>query len=284
MILVTGATGKIGTALVAQLQAQQLPFRALAHTTTSYERLKKQQVDTVLMPDQYDAELAAAFVDIDHFFLLTPGGPDQAAIERRFVDTARQAGVRQIVKLSVFGVEDSAVSLFEPHRQSEQYIQQSGLDYTFLRPNLFMQNLGITDAALIQQQSAIFNSAGDGVISFIDTHDIAAVALAVLRDDHHSGQAYNLTGREALSYGAVADKLTALLGRPVRYVALSDAAYRNALVSAGLPNWYADGLAELYQFYRAGKAAAVTDLVEQLTAKPARTIEDYLADHRALFA
>lgn len=284
MILVTGATGKIGTALVAQLQAQHIPFRALAHTAASHKLLTDQHVESVLVPDQQGATLLAAFERIDRLFLLTPSSSDQLLVERRLVDAAQEAGIKQIVKLSVFGVEDQSVSIFHSHRESEHYIRQSGVSYTFLRPNLFMQNLGTTDAALIKQQNAIFNSAGSGVVSFIDTRDIAAVALAVLQDERHRNQTYDLTGQEAISYGDVARKLTNLLDRSIGYIALDDDAYHAALVSAGLPDWYADGLTELYAFYRAGKGAAVTDLVERITGTPARTIDTYLADYRTVFA
>lgn len=215
------------TALVAQLQAQRIPFRALAHSAPSHTRLVDQQVESVFVPDHQGAPLLAAFADVDRLFLLTPSSTDQALVERRFVDVAREVGVKQIVKLSVFGAEDRSVSIFQPHRESEHSIRQTGIGYSFLRPNLFMQNLGTTDATLIKQQNTIFNSAADGVVSFIDTHDIAAVAVAVLQNEQHLGQTYDLTGKEAISYDDVAQKLTTLLGRRIAYVALDDAAYHH---------------------------------------------------------
>lgn len=283
MILVTGATGKVGSALVEQLQAQQIPFRALAHTSASYDRLNKQQVHAVLVPEPNSTNVAAAFDDVDKLFLLTPSSPNQAATERTFVDAARYANVQHVVKLSVLGADAAAISLAQFHHESEQYIQQSGIGYTFLRPNSFMQNVGTIDAPLIKEHSAIFNSAGEGKVSFIDARDIAAVAIAAFSDERHNGQAYDLTGPEALTYSEVTQKLTALLDRSINYVALSDDDYRAALLAAGLPDWYANGLTELYQSYRAGEGAAVTNLVEQLTGRPARTFDAYLADHRALF-
>ena len=283
MILVTGATGKIGSALVEQLQAQGTPFRALVSSDASYERLTAQGIETV-QADVQDADLTPAFAGIDCLFLLTPSRPDQADIERRMVDAARQAGVRHVVKQSALGADDPDVSLFSAHLEVEGYIRASGLSYTFLRPNLFMQNLGAVDAPLVKQQHAIFNSAGDGKVSFIDARDIAAVALAALQDDQHSGQTFELTGPEALSYGDAADKLTALLRHRVNYVPLDDDAYRGALESAGLSAWYAGGLSDLYRFYREGKAAIVTDTVEQVTGRVARMLDAYLTKHRAVFA
>lgn len=283
MILVTGATGKVGSALVEQLQAQGTPFRALVHSDASYERLTGRGLETMQV-DVQDADLTPAFAGIDRLFLLTPSRPDQAEIERRLVDAARQAGVGHVVKQSALGADDPGVSLFSAHLEVEGYIRASGLLYTFLRPNLFMQNLGAVDAPLIKQQNAIFNAAGDGRMSFIDTHDIASVALAALQGDQHSSQTFELTGPEALSYSDAADKLTALLGHRVNYVPLDDAAYRGALESAGLSSWYAGGLSDLYRFYREGKAAAVTNVVERVTGRAARTLDAYLAEHRAVFA
>lgn len=283
MILVTGATGKVGTALVEQLQARGTPFRALAHTEASYRRLTARGVEAVRGSANDGPGLAAAFSGVERLFLLTPSSPDQAEVERAYVDAARRAGVRHIVKQSVLGADDPAVSLVEAHRESERHIRASGLDYTFLQPNVFMQNLGETDAAPIREQSAIFNSAGDGVMSFIDARDIAAVATAALSGEGHEGRTYELTGPEALSYGEVAGKLASLLGRPVRYVPLGDEAFREALLAAGLSAWYAGGLTELYRFYRDGKGAVVTDAVERVTGQAPGTVDAYLADHRAAF-
>src|SRR4051794_37306951 len=108
MFLVTGATGQVGTALVAELRQQRLPFRALAHTPASYDRLIAQQVAAVMADDTQPVQLLAAFDDVDRLFLLTPSSPEQAAIERRLVDAAGRAGVQQIVYLSALGAGDPA--------------------------------------------------------------------------------------------------------------------------------------------------------------------------------
>jgi uncharacterized protein YbjT (DUF2867 family) len=183
----------------------------------------------------------------------------------------------------VFGAGEPSLSLFQPHVDVEQYIQRAGVAYTFLRPNIFMQNLGNHEAAQIKQHHTLANPIGDGLLSFIDTRDIAAVAAAALISDQHAGQTYVLTGPEALSYADVARKLTRLLGTPVQYVALSDESHQAALVANGVPEGRAAGLAALYGFYRAGNAAAVTDTVERVTGRPARTLDQYFADHKSLF-
>lgn len=285
MILLIGATGQaqIGAALKAQLQARKLPFRVLAHTPASFDRLTQEGIEAILADDTHPGQLAAAFQDIDRFFLLTPGSPDQPALERRLVEAARQAGVRHVVKLSVLGAGDPDVSLLRYHGASEQFIRQSGIGYTFLRPNAFLQNLGTRDVAQIKQYGSLANSIGDGAVSMIDTRDIAVVAATTLSSDRLIGQTCELTGPAALSYAEIARTLTALLDRPITYRALSDDAYRSALLSVGLPAWRAEGVSALYRFYRTGKGAVVTDTVERITGQPARSLSAYLADHRALF-
>lgn len=284
MILVTGATGKVGSALVQQLQAAGLPFRALAHSAASLERLRARRIDAAPVDATRPEELVDALRGARRLFLLTPSGPEQAASEARYVDAARRADVGHIVKLSTYRAEDPSIAFFQHHRASEQYIRASGVPYTFLRPNMFMQHLGAADAPMIRGQSAIINSAGEGQVSFVDVADIAAVAVAALRDDSHQGQVHVLTGRERLTYGEVAARLGALLGREVRYVALADDAYAAALRAAGLSDWYAEGLPELNRYFRDGKGGEITNTVERITGRPARTIDDYLAESRETFA
>ncbi len=283
MILIIGATGKVGTHLVTQLQAQQRPFRALAHSAASSERLVAQGVDTWRVDTLQQADMEAAFAGIDQVFLLTPSAPDQASVEHTYIDSARSVGVQQIVKLSVFGVDAPTVSLFRPHREVEQYLRQTDIGYTILRPSLFMQNLVTTDAATVQRDDAIYNGAGDGAINFIDTADIAAVALAVLGEPRHMGKTYELTGPTARTYLDVAMELSEHLNRSITYVPLDDDAFLAALHTAGLPAWYATALVDLYRFYREGNSERVTTTVEQITGQSARTIEHYLAENIAAF-
>jgi uncharacterized protein YbjT (DUF2867 family) len=129
---------------------------------------------------------------------------------------------------------------------------------------------------------AFFADAGDARISMVDTRDVAAVAAVVLTQPGHAGAHYDVTGPEALSYGDVAAKLTAAMGREIRYVAVPDDAVRQALLGAGLNAWFADALTGLYQEYRRsgtdGYAAQVTGTVERLTGRPARSLDDLLRE------
>ena len=153
-----------------------------------------------------------------------------------------------------------------------------------LRPNFFMQNLlGMADA--IKSQGAIYQPGANESASHIDTHDIAAVATAVLTDPAaHAGQAYTLTGPQSLTFHQVADVLSRVLGRPVKYVGVPREAAEQAMLGGGVPERYAEALSELMDDYRAGKMSAVTDDVERVTGRKPRTLEQFAQDHRAAFA
>ena len=286
MILVVGGTGQVGQELVKQLQETKVPFRVLAHSARSVESLQAQGLEVVHGDYQQVASWAeAGFAGVERLFLLTPSSPDQGQIEAALIDQAKQAGVKHVVKISVWDIENpaSANPLLTPHQEAEEHLRQSGLDYTLLRPNNFMQNFGRSDSATIKSQGAIYNASGDGLISFIDARDIAAVALAALTSQDHFGQAYTLAGPEALTYAQAAALFTKHLGKPVQHVSIPDEALKQALLGVGLTDWYAEGLVQLNQYYRQGYGATVNDNIKKITGRPAHTLDSYIADHLAIF-
>jgi uncharacterized protein YbjT (DUF2867 family) len=179
---------------------------------------------------------------------------------------------------------EPTLSLLRWHADSETHLKASGLHYTILRSNAMMQNFARADRATIVGQSTLYATVGQGKISFIDASDLAEVAVKALTTDQLVGKTYELTGAEALSYSDVAAKFTHLLERPIQYVNISDEAWRKAMISAGIPDWYADGLIGLYHFYSEGKGAVVTDSVAQILGWQPTTLDSYLQTNRAVFA
>ena len=151
-----------------------------------------------------------------------------------------------------------------------------------VRPNLFLQNIPESTVPSIDALGTFYVNAGQARISMVDTRDVAAVAAAVLTEPGHAGVHYDITGPEALSYTDVAAKLTGATGRPVTYVDVPDEAVRQALLGAGLNQWFASALVGLYQDYRRsgtdGYAAQVTSTVLRVTGRPARSLDDLLGE------
>src|SRR2546426_5219836 len=193
-------------------------------------------------------------------------------------------GGRKIVKLSVWGAPSEAFTFARAHRAIERKIEKSGIPFTFLRPNGFMQNFVAAHASTIKNQGAFYAPARDSRISFIDVRDIAAVAAAVLVGAGHEGKAYGLSGPEAPTHAEIAEKFSRALGKPVRYVDLPDNDYVRALEGFGLSSAYARAILDLHHYYRTGAASAVTPDVERITGKKPISFERFIQDHAASFS
>lgn len=280
MIFITGGTGKVGTELVRELQACGADFTALAHSERSAAALAEQGMRVVrgdvTQPDTLPLHNA------EKLFLLTSGLPNQTQVENALIDAAGRAGVRHIVKLSVYGAGPGVTALRQ-HGETEDYLRASGMAYTMLRPNSFMQNLPNTDGYTIQHQHAIYAPTGNGRVSFVDVRDVAEVAAIALTQPGHEKQTYSLTGPEALSWGDLAARFSAHLGTPIQFVDIPSEAFRQNLMGVGVPEFYATMLQELFQLYHDDVASPVTHDIERVTGHPARAMEDYLRENIHLF-
>jgi uncharacterized protein YbjT (DUF2867 family) len=283
MILVTGATGHIGSELVRLLADQGAPARALVHSPDKAAPIQRLGLETAVGDYQQPDTLDAAMKGCDQLFLLSPPTPRQPQQEQQVIDAARRAGVEHVVKQSVPWAGPDAPLVFSRwHGQVEQHLAQSGLAYTLLRPNNFMQNF-LMSAQQVADQGILYGMFGDGRIAFVDTRDIAAVAAELLTNPGHQGASYTLTGPEALTAAEVAERLSAATGRQVRYVDVGPDAFRQALAGAGMPGWLVDGVVEGNTMLAAGHAATVTDEVARLTGRPPRTFAQFAADHQVAF-
>jgi len=229
------------------------------------------------------ATLAKALAGIKHAFLLTNSSEQAEAQQVSFVAEAQRAGVRHLVKLSQFAADrNSPVRFLRYHAVVEQAIRESGIAFTFLRPNLFMQGLlGFREP--IMHQGKFFAAVGDARITAVDVRDIAAVAAAALTEPGHEGKIYNITGPEALTHAEMADQLSDALGKPVTFVNVPPVAMRQALIAAGFPDWQADGLLEDYAHYSRNEASGVFPDVDEVTGKGARTFADFARDYAGFF-
>jgi len=279
MILVTGASGNIGTELLRELSKRGEKFRAAYTSKEKAEKARTAAVDPVVVDFARPESLASALAGVDRLFLLSANPPSESAV----VGAAKAAGVGRIVKLSVFDAPVESFGFGKAHRAVEKEIEASGIDYTFLRPNGFMQNLANQQAASIKAQGAFYFPAADTRISHVDVRDIARVAAAVLTGSGHAGKGYELTGPEALTYGDMAAALTRVLGKPVSYVAISDDDFRKAMAPSGMPAPVIDGLVDLFAFYKRGVAARISPDIEKVTGRKATSFEQYARENVAAF-
>jgi uncharacterized protein YbjT (DUF2867 family) len=279
MIAVTGAGGTVGSEVARQLQAAGAPFRAACFSATSAEAARARGLDVVRIDYARPETLRAGFEGCDVLFLLGPNLLEQTALEIAAVDAAKAAGVRRIVKQSVMGAADEAYSLAAVHRPVEKAIEASGLAWTFLRPNSFMQNVITFMAPTIHAQSAFYSASDNAPISHIDVRDIAAVAVQALTDPVHEGRAYTLTGPEALTYDEMAAALSTKLGRTISHVSLAPEELRAGMLAEGMPEPIADRMLDLERYFREGRASLTTDDVKHVTGRAPGSFSVWLTDH-----
>lgn len=284
MILVSGATGTNGSALVEELAARGVPVRAMVRAPDKAGSVEREGVEAVVADFGAPETLDAALEGVEKAFVVTPPDPREPEWERNFVDAAKRAGVRHVVKLSVAGADEGAPVRFgRVHAEAERYLEGSGIGYTILRPTGFMQNT-IAYAGSVSSEGRFYAPLADAKVAWIDVRDIAAVAAETLTGEGHEGKVYDLTGPEALSNREIAQKLSAALGKTVEHVEVSYEGAREAMVGAGLPEWLADGLIELNrEVYEPGYAAQTANGVEEATGRRPRSFDEFARDHRAAF-
>jgi uncharacterized protein YbjT (DUF2867 family) len=283
MILVTGAGGTVGSVVVKHLVAAGRPVRAGCRSQASAANAAAAGAEAVRIDLADAGTLAPALEGVDAVFLLSATGPDQTRQELNVVAAAKAAGARRIVKLSVWRADELLTPIARAHRPVEEALQASGLAWTFLRPNFYMQNFARQMAAQIKTEGLIAQPSSRAAISFVDGRDVARVAACVLASDGHAGRTYSITGPQALSWNEVADVFSVVLGKPVRFVGLSDEEARAGMVQRGLTEAYADALIEVSRAYREGGADAVLPTVRDLTGRDAIGLEQFVADHRGAF-
>ena len=281
MILLTGATGNVGRPLAGLLTGAGVPFRAFVRdpdkARTALGASLGPGAELVRGDLAEPATLEAALAGIDAVFLLN-GDPE---LEKDAVEAAASAGVRRVVKQSAL-----AEGLRPPpfHRRVEEELERSGLGWTHVRPNAFMQTLLGYLPSLVGADGTFRLPAGDGRVGWVDARDIAAVAFRALTEDGHEGKAYAVTGPEALTMGDVAQRLSAASGRPLRYEDVPPRSARERLVGSGLPGPFADFLTGFYGLVREGAHATVTDDVERVTGRRPRRFGDFARENACAFA
>jgi uncharacterized protein YbjT (DUF2867 family) len=282
MILVTGGTGTAGGEIVSQLAATGTPFRAMVRDVNKAAVLKLTGVEVV--PGDFDKpeSLPAAMKGVEQVMLVSPPIPRQAELEGNMVAAAKRAGVRHIVKFSAMTADPNSKARFPRlHGITERAIVESGIAWTFLRPTFFMQNL--LGLAGMVKGGTIYQPCGDGKAGFVDTADIAAVAVEALTEPGHEGIVYDITGPELLSYHDVARIFSNVLGKPVTYQDVPIMAARGGLLSAGIPEWNADGILELCDQMRAGEYAKLTTVVKDVGKKEPILLKAFLRENVGAF-
>jgi uncharacterized protein YbjT (DUF2867 family) len=284
VILVTGATGTTGSAILQQLETRGAVIRAMVRSSKDVARLPNSSATVVVGNFDDSRSLAAALEGVTRAYLITPSSPDAQAQQVRFAEHAATAGVQRIVKLSQFAADEaSPVRFLRYHAAVERRIRELGVGFTFLRPNLFFQGL-LAFQPMIAAQGQFIAPIGDARVSAVDVRDIAAVAANALTEDGHDGKTYTITGPAAVTHTEMASALSRAIGRPVVFIDVPPDVFSGALTAVGVPPWQVDGLLEDYAHYARGEAEAVSPHVRELTGVEPRDVSRFAEDYASAFA
>lgn len=284
MILLTGATGTVGSTLLAKLAETGVAVRAVAHSPGGRAEIERHGAEVVDGDFDRAETLEAAMQGCDRLFLLSPSDPAQVDRERNAVDAAVRAGVEHVVALSIMGASPSSQTVLGRwHAEIDEHLAASGVGFTVLRPAGFMQS-HLLPVETVKTEGKWYGMTGHGASGFVDAADVAAVAAHVLTSDGHHGATYELTGPEAISLPQAAVQLSEVRGRDVAYVDVPPAQFRANLVRTGVPDWAADSLVASYQSIREGHAATVTNEVEKATGTPPRAYRAFAEANKDAFA
>jgi len=284
MILVTGANGLVGGELVRRLSARGVPVRALVRNTAKAQGLSALGNVEIVYGDMAHPEtLTEALRGIDRAMLISSTDPAMQDVQSSFIDAARKAGVRHVVKLSgIIPDRESPFRFARMHGEIERALEESGMAFTHLRAGEFMHSY-FRQVPSIIARGTLFLPMGDAKIASIDIADVAEVAAVVLTGVGHEGKAYPLTGPAALGMAEIAEKLSHALGKPIQYVNVSPEDAKRAQLAAGMPSFLADGLEELFAERRKGKESRVSQIIPTVFGWHPTSFDEFATRNAAIF-
>jgi uncharacterized protein YbjT (DUF2867 family) len=281
-VLVTGASGNVGSFVVKELLARG---EKVVATTTNIEKINKlfdNQVEPVFFDFMDKNTFNKALEGVDRVFLMRPPHLGKPEHLYPFIDAMKAHDIKLVSFLSLMGVERNTIP---PHHKIEKYIEELEIPYAHVRPGFFMQNLSGVHSVEIREKNEIFVPAGKSKTSFIDAADVGlATAILLHEPEKYKNTAHTITGSEALDYFQVADRLSKVVGRKITYANPGYLKYRHYYINKrGLDKTYVNVTLALYFMTRMGTAKEITKDFYELSGKKPRTLEEFAKDNIKYF-
>ena len=275
MILITGASGSVGKVVLQEACRRESSVRAMYRSKEEAAKAPS-GCETVLADYSVKQSLRNALNGVTSVYVVCSPIPQLVELESNMLDACKEAGVKHVVLNSALGAGDYAKSFPCWHRKVEDKLKATGMSYTIMRPNGFLQNIVAYNASSIRAQGAFYVAMGDAKVSYLDVGDIAVVAVRALAGGAHAGKTYELNGPEAISNQELAKRISKAAGRTVNYVDIPESAQREAMLGLGMPEWQVTALLELQQYYKQGGGAKTDGLLKTLIERAPVTLDQYL--------
>jgi uncharacterized protein YbjT (DUF2867 family) len=283
MILITGASGTVGRAVLREVAKTGAPHRAMYRSKEDAAKALP-GTQTVIADFSDKPSLASALQGVDSVYLVCSPIPQLVELESNVIDASQATGVKRIVLNSALGASDFPKSFPSWHRKVEDKLKATKIAHCILRPNSFMQNIVTYYAPTIRAQGAFYGSYGSDVrISYIDVRDLAAVAAKALTSSALDGKTLELNGSEALTCEQVAQKITERTGVAARYVDIPLEAQRKAMLDQKMPEWQVTALIDLQHYYINGQGGDLDGAVEEILDRAPNTLDQFLTESASEF-
>ncbi len=283
-ILITGATGNVGGTLLRKLESCEHHMRIIAAFKTALGiNLSTQLYDEARYLDFTNTlSFESALKDVDVLFLVRP--PQLSSVNKYFKPLINQAvatGVSHIIFLSVQGAETNS---WIPHHKIEKLIKRSKIPYTFLRPGYFMQNFSGNLHHDLISTNEIFLPAGDAKFTLVDVDDLANVTTSILLNlEEHRNMAYALTNNEQLTFGEMAETLSSVLQRKIKFISPSLLKFYCRKKKEGMATMLILVMIMLHYLPRFSKPSPITNTVEKISGSKPNTFRQYVENHKSEF-
>jgi len=275
MILITGASGSVGKVVLQETLPRQSKVRAMYRSKE--EAAKAPAGCEAILADYTDKQsLRRALEGVTSVYVVCSPIPQLVELESNMVEACKEAGVKHVVLNSAMGAGDCGKSFPSWHRKVEDKLKSTGLSFTILRPNGFLQNIVAFNAPSIRTEGAFYAAMGDAKVSYLDVADIAVAAVKALGGGAHAGKTYELNGPEAISNQELAKRISKVAGRTVSFLDVPENAQRDALLGLGMPDWQVTALLELQQYYKQGGGGKTDGLLKTLIEREPITLDQYL--------
>lgn len=284
MILLTGLSTTTGRRVAKRLLKSGHSFTALLRDGDKAPDLKSKKVTLVKGDLSKPDSIKKAMDGIENAFLLPPTSENQFKLEKNFIDAAKEAGVKHLVKYSALGADpDSPSTILKYHGQSEKYLKDSGLRYTLIRPNLFMQNFVNFYGQQIRKKKEIRLPLKNAKCGYVDVRDTVRLINKVLTSNRSKNKIYTITGSESLSCLEITELFSEAMGKKINYIEIKPKEFKKKMIEAGVKERVAEAYSELYKLVRDGLYDQVTDDIYKLTDRQPHTFEEFLDDNIKFF-
>jgi NAD(P)H dehydrogenase (quinone) len=287
-ILITGATGQVGSRTIDRLlKEKDVEIVAAVRSAQKAAAFQDRGIATVMLDLDDESTLLPALQGIHTLFVLTGYTVDMLKQSKALLDNAKKAGVEHVVHLGACGRDDTTVAHWGWHQFVERYIEWCGLSFTHLRPETFMQNLLSYGGEKTIKHGVVNAFVKDARLSWVDVDDVAEVAaLSLAHPEVHGGQMYRM-GYDAMSFGELAELMTAIVGQPFRYEPLPPEVFLEAMRNAGAEMAYMNCVYDHWKRYAAGTIPGADDTFGNfpaITGRQPTKLADFVLRHKEDFA